>query len=305
MVTVLLAAYNGERFIKEQLNSLIHQTLEELEIVYSDDGSTDGTRAILQSYEERYPKKVRGISGKPTGSAQGNFFKLLAEAAGEYTMLCDQDDIWLPDKAALTLKEMKRMEDQYGNDTPVLVHSDLTVIDQRSQVLHESLVKYQKIAVNDNRFSHYLVENNITGNTIMVNQAFRQFFSYIPEECAMHDWWLGLLASCFGKISYIDDPLTMYRQHGENQLGAASGMAQIMRRKGDREAVNDNYRKMFRQAELFYRHYGGQMTPEQRITVEQFLQLPAMNRGKKIYTILKYQFEKSTPLRTLGQMLFI
>lgn len=305
MVTVLLAAYNGERFIREQMDSLLSQSLEELEIVYADDGSTDGTLAVLQAYEKAHPKKIRGISGKPAGSAQGNFFKLLANAAGEYTMLCDQDDIWLPDKAALTLKEMKRMEALYGADTPLLVHSDLAVADQNAEIRHPSLVKYQKIAVNDNRFSHYLVENNITGNTIMVNPAFRQFFSYIPEECAMHDWWLGLLASCFGEISYLDRPLTLYRQHEENQLGAASGVEQAVRRGGNREAVKENYRAMFRQAELFYCHYGERMTPEQRETSEQFLKLPAMSRGKKIQTIIKYKFVKSTLLRTLGQMLFI
>lgn len=305
MVSVLLAAYNGERFIKAQLDSLLSQSLEEMEIVYSDDGSTDETLAILQSYEKEFPQKIRGIYGKPAKSAQGNFFKLLTNVTSDYYMLCDQDDIWFPDKAELTLKEMKRMEAMEKSPAPVLVHSDLSVTDERAHIRHLSLARYQNIAVSDNRFSHYLVENNITGNTIMINQVFKALLSYTPEECVMHDWWLGLLASCFGKIAYIDKPLTLYRQHGGNQLGAASGMEQVLRRKGNREDVKENYKRMFRQAGLFYDHFRDQMTLEQRETIQQFLKLPSMNRREKIQTILKYQFVKSTPLRTLGQMLSI
>ena len=305
MVSVLLAAYNGERFIRSQLDSLLSQSFKDLEIVYSDDGSTDGTLEILQSCEKEFPHRIRGIYGEPGGNAQGNFFKLLSRVSGEYLMLCDQDDIWLPDKVEVTLKEMKRMEEQYQNTTPILVHSDLSVTDQEANIRHRSLARYQKIAVNDNRFSHYLVENNITGNTIMINRAFQELLSDIPDECVMHDWWLGLLASCFGKISYIDRPMTLYRQHGENQVGAAGAVEQAIRRKGGRETVKENYRKLFRQAENFYDYYKMRMTPEQRETLEQFLRLPSMNRGEKIRTIIKYQFVKSTPLRTLGQMLSI
>lgn len=305
MVSVLLAAYNGERYIKAQLDSLLSQSLEEMEIVYSDDGSTDGTLGILQSYEKEFPRKIRGICGKPAKSAQGNFFKLLTNVSSDYYMLCDQDDIWFPDKVELTLKEMKRMEAMEHGPAPILVHSDLSITDERAHIRHLSLARYQNIAVNDNRFSHYLVENNITGNTIMINQAFKELLSYIPEECVMHDWWMGLLASCFGKIAYIDKPLTLYRQHGGNQLGAASGAKQAIRRKGGREAVKDNYKRLFCQAGLFYDHFKDDMTPDQRETVEQFLKLPSMSRWEKIQTIIKYQFVKSTPLRTLGQMLSI
>ena len=305
MVSVLLAAYNGERFIKAQLDSLLSQSLEDLEIVYSDDGSEDRTLEILKSYEKEFPHKIRGIYGEPSGSAQGNFFRLLSSVSGEYLMLCDQDDIWLPDKAEVTLKEMKRMEDQYQNTTPILVHSDLSVTDQDANILHSSLARYQKIAVNDNRFSHYLVENNITGNTVMINRAFQELLSYIPDECVMHDWWLGLLASCFGKISYIDRPMTLYRQHEGNQVGAAGAVKQLIKRKGKRRTVKDNYRKIYRQAEVFYHQYNMQMTPEHKNTLELYLRLPFMSRKEKIQTIIKYQFVKSTPLRTLGQMLSI
>lgn len=305
MVTILLAAYNGERFLKEQLDSLLSQTVKEIQILYSDDGSTDHTLDILEEYEARFPDTIKRLSGKKTGSAWANFFRLLSEAEGDYFMLCDQDDVWLPQKVELTLKEMKAMEAKYGNKKPLLVHSDLSVTDKKGRVIHPSMVKYQKIAVKDNRFSHYLVENNITGNTVMINQALRHYLSFIPEECVMHDWWLGLLASCFGEIAYIGRPLLLYRQHEDNQVGSQGGLAQMMNRRRNHQAVRENYRKMFAQAEQFFNHYRNELSAGQQRTAEQFLALASMGRIKKIRTMIKYQFVKSTPFRTILQMFSI
>ena len=106
MVTVLLAAYNGEKYIRDQLESILNQTFDQLLVVISDDLSTDGTPAVIQEYEERYPGRVRSLkNSERSGSAQNNFFRLLTAASDEYVMLCDQDDVWLPDKVEVTLRE--------------------------------------------------------------------------------------------------------------------------------------------------------------------------------------------------------
>lgn len=306
MVTVLLAAYNGEAYIRQQLDSILNQTYKKLTIVISDDLSSDKTPDILKEYEERHPDRIKCLRNeKASGSPQNNFFRLLHEVSDEYVMLCDQDDIWLPDKVEVTLKEMKRLEKRWGRSLPLLVHGDLSVTDQDGNIRHSSMARYQKIAVADNRFSHYLVENNITGNTVMVNQGFQRFLTYIPETCMMHDWWLGLLASCFGEISYIDRPLLLYRQHESNQVGSKSGIRQYAERLAHKEQAGKQYRKMFRQAELFLDRYGNDMTKERRETLEQFIKLQKYNRIKKIHTIWKYKFYKSTLIRTFGQMLSI
>uniref|UniRef100_UPI00326005FF glycosyltransferase family 2 protein n=1 Tax=Clostridium sp. NkU-1 TaxID=1095009 RepID=UPI00326005FF len=236
---------------------------------------------------------------------QNNFFRLLTSVSDEYVMLCDQDDVWLPDKAEVTLREMKRLEAAWGAEVPLLVHGDLSVTDKTGNILHNSMAEYQKIAVHDNRFSHYLVENNITGNTVMINRAFLRFFAEIPKECVMHDWWLGLLASCFGRISYIDRPLVLYRQHGENQMGSKSGKEQYAERILNQDRIRENYRKMFVQAQMFLKLYGNEMSREQREVLEHFTGLPGKNRAEKIYTIWKYRLKKSTHMRTLGQMFSI
>lgn len=309
MVSVLLASYNGEKYIRDQLESILSQTLSDLSIVISDDLSTDGTPAIIREYEERYPDRVRSLkNSEKSGSAQNNFFRLMRsvsdmpDVSGEYVMLCDQDDIWLPDKAEVTLGEMKRLEAEYGKSVPLLVHGDLSVTDKEGRILHDSMAEYQKIAVHDNRFSHYLVENNITGNTVMINQALLALMDHIPEECAMHDWWLGLLASCFGRIAYIDRPLVLYRQHGDNQVGSKSGKEQYAERILNQDGVRENYGKMFVQAQQFLKLYGNGMPQEKREILEHFIGLSGKSRVGKIYTIWKYKLMKSTPMRTLGQM---
>ncbi len=306
MVSVLLASYNGEKYIREQLDSILNQTFSDLSIVISDDLSVDGTPAIIREYEEQYPGRVRSLrNSERSGSAQNNFFRLLKSAADDYIMLCDQDDVWLPDKVEVTLREMKKLEAEWGEAVPLLVHGDLSVTDKEGGILQKSMAEYQKIAVHDNRFSHYLVENNITGNTVMINRALLGFLADVPKECVMHDWWLGLLASCFGRISYIDRPLVLYRQHGENQMGSKSGKEQYAERIRNQDAVRENYRKMFAQAQMFLKLYGNEISLEQREVLEHFIKLPKKNRAEKIYTIWKYKLMKSTLIRTLGQMLSI
>ena len=306
MITVLLAAWNGEKYLREQMDSLLGQTNQEFTILISDDCSTDRTPEIISEYESRFPDRVKSLKNlKPSGSARDNFFRLLKAASDEYLMFCDQDDIWLPDKVEVTIKEMKKMENVWGRDMPLLVHTDLSVTDQAGTVVYPSMARYQKIGVYDNRTSHYLVENNITGNTMMINRSLKDLMVDIPKTCVMHDWWLGLMASCFGKITYIDRPLVLYRQHGSNQVGAKSGMKQLSERRNSREKVRENYRGLFGQAKAFFSIYRQYMTPDQRELFEEFLKLCKRSRAGKIRTILKYKLFKSTRVRTLGQMFSI
>ena len=306
MITVLLAAWNGERYLREQMESLLGQTNQEFTILISDDGSSDRTPEIISEYESRFPDRIRSLKSlKPSGSARDNFFRLLQSASDEYLMFCDQDDIWLPDKVEVTLREMKKMEQLWGKNMPILIHSDLSVTDQAGAVLYPSMARYQKIAVTDNRTSHYLVENNITGNTMMINRSLKNLAQQIPDTCFMHDWWLGLVASCFGKILYIDRPLVRYRQHGNNQVGAKGGMKQLSERMSRQEIVRENYRLLFEQAKSFLSIYNQTMTPAQREMFEEFITLCRKSRAGKIKIILKYKLFKSTRVRTLGQMFSI
>lgn len=309
MITIALAAYNGEKYIGEQMASLLNQDIQEvLYIVAADDGSSDDTFEILQEYARRYPEKITAYRNEvPTGSAKSNFFSLLKNIDDDYVMLCDQDDVWLPEKVQLTYKKMKELEAQFGSDSPLLVFTDVAVVDENLKVISISMADYQKTAPHHNGLNHYLVQNNIIGCTVMINRALLKHMDFEPQVCMMHDWWLGLLASAFGHIGFVDKPLMGYRQHGNNQMGtrAANDPSQYVERLSKGEEVRRNYDIMFGQAEIFLEQYRNNLSKEQVRLLEGFLSIRNSSRVVKIYKIFKYRLFKSTWFWTLGQCLSI
>lgn len=309
MITIAVATYNGEKYIRDQMDSLLNQdTKEKFRIVVADDGSTDSTFGILQEYAKGYPERVEVFCNDiPTGSAKGNFFKLLKNIDDDYVMLSDQDDVWLPEKVRLTYERMKELEAEYGTNSPLLVFADVMVVNEHLNVISPSMADYQKTAPHHNGLNHYLVQNNIIGCTVMINRALLKYMEFEPEVCMMHDWWLGLLASAFGHISFIETSLMKYRQHGNNQMGtrAANDASQYVQRLSQGEEVRRNYDIMFGQAEIFLEQYRDSLSKEQIELLEGFLSIRNSSRIKKIYKIFKYRLFKSTWFWTLGQCLSI
>ncbi|MDO4733539.1 MAG: glycosyltransferase family 2 protein, partial [Bacillota bacterium] len=249
MITVLLAAWNGEAYIEEQLDSILGQTeCGKLRILVSDDGSEDGTEAILARYLARYPEQMELVSrpharkrqdaesGIP--AAAGNFFWLFEQALekerdaeGDYYMLSDQDDVWKPNKAERLMTEMKRLEEKLGADHPILVHSDMAVTDADRNVIHPSFFRYQNCDPMRVTFSELLVENSVTGGAVLMNRSLLELAGRRPAACYMHDWWLYLIATCFGKAVYDNRAYYKYRQHKDNVLGAATSKVGVIKRR--------------------------------------------------------------------------
>lgn len=128
-VDILLATWNGERYLAEQIDSILAQSYSNWRLLIRDDGSSDGTRDIIGRYVSENPERLELIEGGAPGlGACGNFAYLMAHATSDYVMFCDQDDVWLPHKAERLLEEMQRLEEQHGTDQPLLVHSDLKVV---------------------------------------------------------------------------------------------------------------------------------------------------------------------------------
>lgn len=339
MITVLVASCNGSRYIKQQLDSILAQNREEIRILVSDDCSVDGTRELLREYERSHGDRVLTLlRRKASGGAAAHFLKLLKLMAdgGEYAdcgeyeteedklsrlpelagagyfMLSDQDDVWMPHKAAALLEKIRDMEQGSrqgpGDGSPALLaHSDLTVVDEDLRPVADSFFRYQKISPERTRLCQLLVQNNVTGGAVIINRGMLPYLRDIPDVCLMHDAWLALIASCFGRIGWVDQPLYYYRQHGNNALGAEKGdsLESVKARLKDGSSARDNYRKMFGQAECFYHMFGSGLGREQKETLEAFIRLPRCGRIGKIGLILRYGFTKNTIFRTLGQMVSI
>lgn len=302
MVTVLVAAYNGEKYLGEQLASLERQTFKDFKVIISDDGSKDKTPEIIADFKIRHPNSVEVITGEPSGSSKENFFRLMNVADDDYVMLCDQDDVWFDDKIERTLSKMRETEEKYP-EKPVLVHGDLCVTDGDLQVKDKSFFHFQAISPERSALNNLLVQNNVTGCTLMMNRALLSLAKQKPEVCAMHDNWIALVACLFGVTEYIDEPLMYYRQHGDNQVGAkpARGIDFIINKYKNRKRTRHNYIVSFAQARCLFKLFGSYMTESQKETVEAYASLENGTKFSKIKTIKKYDFRKNTKLRTLGQ----
>ena len=233
MIDLLLSTYNGERFLREQLDSLLAQTYTDWHLSVRDDGSVDGTLAILEEYCTKYPSKI-SLYQDELGNVgvKRSFEELLCHCAtGDYLMFCDQDDVWLPHKIARFHRELCRMEEEYGNNVPLLVHGDMCVVDCALKELHPSFWEYSNLRpdlLDDN--VHFLgISNDITGCSCAFNQAARRVTLPFNLRTYMHDAWLGVSVLAHGgKITPIYEPTMLYRQHGSNTLGALEYTRSLM-----------------------------------------------------------------------------
>lgn len=216
-----MAVYNGDKYLAQQIDSILAQTFTEWKLIICDDNSSDKSFDIIEKYRNMYPNKITAYRNNvSSGSAQANFMSMLKYSETEYTMFSDQDDIWLPNKLDLTIAKMHQMETKYGN-IPLLVHTDMTVVDSELQELSHSFMKYSGLNPRKRDFNHLLVQNNISGCTMMINRAVLNLVNGVPPtNMIMHDWWIGLTASAFGKVDYIEKSTSLYRQHKNNELGA-------------------------------------------------------------------------------------
>ena len=215
--------YNGQEYIREQLESLKDQTYTEWRLVIRDDRSSDKTAEIVKKFSDEVEQEVIfKVNEKPSGSAKNNFALLINDAKeSDYVMFCDQDDIWKKDKIEITFNKMKQAEERYGRDFPLLVHGDVEVIDENGNINADSMFEMSHINA-DSKLPQILIQNHVTGCTMMCNKKLIAGISeYASSEyIIMHDYLAALYASVFGKIEVIKKPLLSYRQHSGNSVGA-------------------------------------------------------------------------------------
>ena len=215
-VDILLATYNGEKYIREQIDSILNQTHTEFRLLISDDGSTDGTRNILNEYKLKDNRIEVFMQEKNLGVVK-NFEFLLGKVEAKYYMFSDQDDIWKESKIE---KSLNKIEEGYD-----LVYSDLEVVDENLNVTYSSYWKlkgiYNKIKKYNNFESLYL-NNFVTGCTLISKKELINSFMPLPNtsKFVLHDYWISLIISQNGKIAYVEEPLIKYRQHKNNKVGS-------------------------------------------------------------------------------------
>lgn len=256
-IAILMATYNGEKYICQQIDSILSQTCKDWELYIHDDGSTDNTIAALESYVEKYPNKIHLIDGKSTGGAKYNFFYLFGQVEAPYYMTCDQDDVWLDKKIGLTYDKMLTIETKA--DVPCLVYTELRVVDSELNTIADTMSGYQSLDCHKRTINQFILQNSVTGCTMMVNRALRDKMLRITDidNTIMHDWWAALVAAQFGKTAFIDEPTILYRQHGDNSLGALgiNKLSYIVRRVWQKKQIQESMRLGRLQAREFAKTY--------------------------------------------------
>lgn len=242
-IGILLSTYNGSKFIEAQINSLFNQTNDKWHLYCRDDASKDATPSILFELKNNYPDKITLIQDNlgNLGSCK-SFEVLLQNCDSNYIMFCDQDDIWLPEKIERTYHEMLIAEG-YNSKIPVLICSDLKIVDKNLNIIHESMWTYMKNGpLNTKNPLELWVNNYITGCTMMINRSARDLVLPFSTSAIMHDWWIGLNVCKYGVIIALREPLILYRQHDENVFGSTEINTYyfIQRIKNLRKAINEN-----------------------------------------------------------------
>lgn len=218
-IAILLATYNGLPYIREQIESLMNQTYQDWHLYIHDDESCDGTVEVLQEYKKKYPNKISIVDGGRTGSAKNNFLYLLNQVESSIYMFCDQDDVWLSNKIET---EINAFEETEVGDCPVLVFTDLKIVNESLQTIAESLWKYYNLCTENIKMESLIIQNVITGCTMLINKKMRDMMISYHEidNVPMHDKWAAMIALQFGKIVRVNEQMILYRQHEYNSVGA-------------------------------------------------------------------------------------
>jgi glycosyltransferase involved in cell wall biosynthesis len=308
MISILLAAYNGEKYIAEQIESLLGQTQDDFKLYIRDDCSTDGTWEIIRNYEKRYHGKIIvKQNNRNSGSSKHNFIGMMIDIKDDYIMLCDQDDIWLPDKIEKTISKLKAMEAQYGKEKPLLVHTDLRVVDENLNVISPSCREAMNVGYERTGLRQILIQNVTAGCTAAYNRALAELIRAEPAYMVMHDWWLMLTATAFGKIGYLDEQTILYRQHGANEIGANDvrkfryKFNRLMHGGEVRKAINQTYD----QAASFQEMYLNLLNEEQQVLLSAYRQIPAHNKIMRCLMIIRLGVLKHGIERKIANFLFI
>lgn len=201
MISVCIPTYNGEKYIKKQLCTILIQLSEKDEVIISDDLSTDNTLKIIEDFNDNRIKVFKGNTFK---SPIFNLENALIKAEGEFIFLADQDDVWYSGKVSLMMESLK------NND---LVLSDFNIIDEDDNKKTDIIYSRKKYP---RGFLSNLYQNPFRGACIAFKRELLTYMLPFPARIPMHDIWIGLVAQTFGKVGYINKPLTGYRRHNDN-----------------------------------------------------------------------------------------
>ncbi|MBU0655682.1 MAG: glycosyltransferase family 2 protein [Gammaproteobacteria bacterium] len=295
-VQILLSTWNGERWLPELLDSLEKQTFQDWQLLVRDDGSTDSTLHILVEWGAQHPDKLSDLmtDGVRIGSKH-SFSRLVEASTAPCLFFCDQDDIWFPEKVELQYLALRRLAGEYGGEVPLLVHSDLAVVDQRKKLLSASFWESRGFD-SAQRKQAYLLNNVVTGCAAAFNRTAAQMAFPLPQAAMEHDRWLALVCAWFGHVRALQHPLLLYRQHENNQIGAQANASL--------GSLGERIQAWSMQAEVFLHQFGDRLEGDDQRLVSALAELQHLQGWARRQHILRHRLFKPGVVDNLALLLF-
>ena len=314
MVNIILSTYNGETYIGEQIESILDSEYPDFRLFVFDDVSSDKTPEIVSGYEKAHPEKICFVRNGHNKGCCRNFLEGLAyafkNAPADYYVFCDQDDVWLENRLNVCLAHMRELEEEYSADTPLLEFTDAILVDEHTDSLGNTFFKADRLNTRNLEFSRILMENRVIGCTSFMNAALARKITDstaqgFDKRIRFHDWWAALAASAFGRISFIDVPTVLYRQHGKNVVGQKDFSGYVKDRLKDAGDNRSRIRKTVAQASAFHKAYSSKLSDRNEELLREFIALGWAGPIERRRLILKNGFYKSGLIRNIGLLTMI
>lgn len=286
IVDILCAVLDGERFLPDFLRGLDEQAHANWRLWVRDDGSTDRTVELLQARARNDSRVTLLHIGGPKSGATRAFAWLLEHtpADARYVMMGDADDVWLPNKIERSLGVLRSAEADVGAATPLLVHTDMTVVDEALRPIADSFWAYSGFDPEPATLRRIALRNVATGPAVLMNRALVDRVGQMPPEAIYHDGWCAMVAAGLGKIIAVPETTVLYRQHGANAVGAAQSKAKqslgdqlraVSRGIHNSALYRHNLVRMAKQARAYVERYGAEIAPAEREFLEAYAQIPS------------------------------
>jgi len=311
-IQILLATYNGAAHLDAFFDSIEKQQFQDWSMLVRDDCSSDATREVLAQWRDRLGDRLQFLpdSGACNLGVVRSFSRLLNASTAPYVMFADQDDVWYPDKIAVSLAAMQQREALTSASSPILVHTDLALMDQDLQPIAPSYWKYQGIVPeNGHALNSMMVENIAAGCTCIFNRPLIELVGEIPAGARYHDWWVSLVAAAFGHIVSLPIQTLAWRRHSSNSSDIIS-LSQAVWRALTRtpeaaRTLSSLLAENRPQVQLFLERYHHRLTPSQVADVRAFLDLPTHGFLKRRISVLQHRLFFTSWQRTAGMLVLV
>lgn len=265
-IDILMATYNGEKYLAEQLDSIINQTYHNWNLLIRDDSSTDRTLEIIQDYQKKDNRIKLLKDNKGNLGIVKNFEELLKNSESEFIMFSDQDDIWIENKLDMYLKMIEKIKNK-----GFMIHSDAILFDKnKSNILKDTFIS--KKAINkglENVFFNYFVQ----GATILISKEIKNFILPFPKEVYLHDRYIHLISELFFERIFVNKALIYYRQHGDNQIGAKNTIRELL----SKRYFDERDRQLIK---IIYNKYGSLLTDDKKKLIEEYFKITDIKKNR-------------------------